>query len=82
MVVSHIAESKNVRLVPPRLKDEDARLLSSINADKFRFQQILVNLLSNSLKFSNKDSEVRVILKVLETQESRDLFAHSFTIKR
>ena len=34
-----------------------------INVDKLRTQQIIVNLISNALKYSDCDSEIRLVVK-------------------
>jgi signal transduction histidine kinase len=47
---------------------QEATYYSAIFADKSRLLQVLINFLSNSLKFSDKDSKVVVFLKMLENQ--------------
>ena len=66
LVVSHIAAEKKVKLLPPSLDEESAKFFTSVEGDAGRFFQILVNFLSNALKFSAKNSEIKVNLKVLE----------------
>lgn len=51
-VVGHIAAKKNIRLVPPELDPQLHPYFSRIYGDKHRFIQVLINFLSNSLKFS------------------------------
>lgn len=71
MVVSHVAKMKRVSLKSPVIDNADLVLFQSIEGDSHRFQQIMVNLLSNSLKFSQQESEVRVNLFVLEKHSTR-----------
>lgn len=66
MVVQHIADAKKVALVPPDLKKEDAIYFNTVVGDKNRFMQVLVNFLSNSLKFSTENSSIIVHLKLIE----------------
>ena len=65
-LVSHIASVKQVELVLPLITDQMMKVFSRINSDKNRIQQVFVNLLSNSLKFSNTNSRIEVNLKLLE----------------
>ena len=74
IVVSHAAAKKKVTLVPPKLETYDALFFTKIEGDEGRFQQILVNLLSNSIKFSRLDSEIRVNLEILEITLPRNAF--------
>lgn len=55
-VVDHIAHSKKIQLVFPEIDDDLKPYLSQIYGDKNRYTQVIVNFLSNSLKFSNRNS--------------------------
>ena len=68
-VVAHLAGLKKVTLEAPALTSEMMAIFKSIQGDKNRLRQVLVNLLSNSLKFSNVDSKIVIGLKIIETQE-------------
>ena len=53
----------------------------SLEGDATRFLQVLVNFLNNSLKFSTKNSEIRVNLVVLDkhsTLNQKYKSEHSF----
>jgi signal transduction histidine kinase len=66
MVVQHIADAKKVALVSPDLKKEEAMYFNTVVGDQNRFMQVLVNFLSNSLKFSTENSSIIVHLKLIE----------------
>ena len=70
--MAHIASKKNVRLVVAPVSEQDSVFLNNINGDENRFLQVIINFLSNSLKFSNKDSEIIIHLEVLELQKPSD----------
>lgn len=67
-VVQHYADQRKVRIVAPDLPEDKKSFFKSIHGDKNRFQQILVNFLSNSLKFSDEGSKILVNLRILENQ--------------
>lgn len=52
----HVANLKKVKLVEVPISEEDAEILSAIYGDEGRIMQVMINFLSNSLKFSNKGS--------------------------
>lgn len=53
-LVSHVAEKKNVTLKYPKVENPQENFyFSSIYGDKHRFLQVIINFLSNSLKFSS-----------------------------
>lgn len=65
MIVDHIAKTKNIKLIRI-IQDTNEKKFAKIFGDERRFQQILVNFLSNALKFSNKNSEIIICLSVIE----------------
>lgn len=64
-VVGHIANKKNVTLECQSSNERDSNYFSSVNGDETRFLQVLINFLSNSLKFSEVGSKIIVYTKVL-----------------
>ena len=67
-VVSHVADSKNVTLQLNYINKSEKQYYNGLYGDKSRFLQVLINLLNNALKFSNRDSKVVVFLKMLKNQ--------------
>jgi signal transduction histidine kinase len=65
-LVGHVAQKKNVQLVllPPAKREEP--YFNAIYGDESRFVQVIINFLSNSLKFSNSGSKINIFLKTLE----------------
>lgn len=58
---------KNVTLILPELNEEHQVYFNSIYGDQSRFMQILINFLSNSIKFSERNSKIKVNLNFLES---------------
>lgn len=63
-MLSHLAEENNIRLQTSY--PADVEIFKFINGDERRYLQILVNFLSNAIKFSHRDSSIIVALKVDE----------------
>lgn len=59
-MVKHIASAKQVTLVQEEVSQGDEELLRGIYGDANRFIQVITNFLSNSLKFSDRNSCIRV----------------------
>ena len=57
------------------VKPEHKKFFKEIYGDQKRYEQILLNFISNALKFSNENSNVEIILnvkKVIEPDEQND----------
>lgn len=64
-VLQHQASNKKVHLQTQF--DTDAKFFTSIYGDERRYMQILINFISNSLKFSPRDATIVVALKILQS---------------
>jgi two-component system, OmpR family, phosphate regulon sensor histidine kinase PhoR len=71
-VVKHTANLKQVHLICPELSEHHRLLLGHVLGDPRRYTQILINFLSNALKFSHKNSQVMVNLRINEIVEKKD----------
>ena len=69
MIVDHISKLKNITLVTQT--DSESKYFHMVLGDERRYLQILVNFLSNALKFSFKDSKIVVSLKLNECVEQK-----------
>jgi signal transduction histidine kinase len=56
----------------PQLDSRELMWFRKIEGDPSRYQQVLVNLLSNALKFSNEGQNIQINLKVLQRDEIHD----------
>jgi signal transduction histidine kinase len=65
-VVGHVAEKKNVTLVFEPIDPSEEAYYEGVYGDENRFMQVIINFLSNSLKFSNSGSQVIIFMKMLE----------------
>jgi signal transduction histidine kinase len=65
-VVSHIAAQKRIRLVMPSCPEEQHENYENIYGDKNRLVQVILNFLSNSLKYSKCDTKIKLVLVLRE----------------
>ncbi len=47
------------------LSESEAKYFAAVYGDESRIMQVIINFLSNSLKFSNKGSKIVLYLKML-----------------
>ena len=74
-IVEHYADVKRVALKPPQVSTAESNIYKHVYGDKNRFLQVIINFLSNSLKFSKMGSEVQLHL---ELQEIHNLVSTDF----
>jgi signal transduction histidine kinase len=67
-VVEHVASKKRVKLECKSPNELDKAYFSSVNGDETRFLQVIINFLSNSLKFSEVDSKIIVHTNIIQSQ--------------
>ena len=46
------------------IDEEEKSFFKRIHGDEKRYEQILINFMSNALKFTNEDGQVQVIIKI------------------
>ena len=63
------AEDSGIALTAEIDEKKNLGLIENIHGDQRRFVQILLNFLSNALKFTNRGGTVSVKLSVLDKQE-------------
>ena len=65
------AEEKKIRLIL-ELDQSHPYIFRKIYGDRRRYLQILLNFISNSLKFTQQEGSIIVVLKILEIQSSEN----------
>lgn len=60
-MISPIADSKNIKL-----ENNVTSSLPKINVDPVRFKQVIINILSNAIKYNKKDGSVTLTYDILE----------------
>lgn len=75
-VVRHVAGKKKIQLVGPSVSFRDHQFYQAVNGDRDRIMQVIINFLSNSIKFSNHNSQIKVDLSLIEvhTPNMHELF--------
>jgi signal transduction histidine kinase len=65
-VVGFQAERQKIKLKDPNLALNEYEIFKKIRGDSRRYLQIMINFLSNALKFSNRSSEIRINIRLNE----------------
>ena len=73
-MVEHFASKKNVELILNEIDETHEPYYNSVFGDQHRFMQVIVNFLSNSLKFSNQDGKIIIDLKLNEISICKRLY--------
>ena len=71
-VVKYQAKTKNLRLYSASRDKKFYPLFKCIKGDKRRYNQIIVNFVSNAIKFSHQNSKVKVKLEIKQLSLKRD----------
>lgn len=73
-----------MQLVFKPIEPNVAAYFEAVYGDQNRFMQVIINFLSNSLKFSNSGSKVIIFLQMLENQtlSTSNMLMQKFTLKR
>jgi signal transduction histidine kinase len=64
-IIAHQATENKIKLKATIDKSSNLNLIRSIYGDQRRFLQILLNFLSNSLKFTNPNGSVHVEINII-----------------
>ena len=72
-VTRHSADRRQVKLVSPVLPEREHALFKQISGDSRRYMQIMINCLSNALKFSNNDSEICINIRLNEIIAKKEI---------
>jgi len=65
-VLQHSAEENNIELRAIIDKKSNLDLIQAMLGDKRRYMQILLNFLSNALKFTNSNGQITVYIQILD----------------
>ena len=71
-ILLHMANDNNINLKAEIDTKENLDLIQAIYGDERRYLQILMNFLSNALKFTNWSGTVTIEIKVLDRQPVQD----------
>lgn len=71
-IIKHRAIRDNKNIVYKATENSDKELIAH-NLDPRRVKQIIVNIISNSIKYSNQNSEINVTLQTLSKEDSNKI---------
>jgi signal transduction histidine kinase len=65
------AAQNNIELVAEIDKESNLAFVQCLLSDERRLQQTLLNLMSNSMKFTNPNGQIKVLVKILSKQQEK-----------
>lgn len=68
-MLSFSANQQGIELQAEIENLQHLNLIQWVLGDQRRYLQIILNFLSNSLKFTNKNGSIRIVVKVLDHQQ-------------
>ena len=71
-ILLHMANDRSIKLKAEIDHKKNLDLIRNLYGDGRRYLQILMNFLSNALKFTNKNGTVTVSIKVMDRQRHND----------
>ena len=74
-ILAHSAKQQGIELVASISSRDDLKYLQSVYGDERRFMQIILNFMSNSIKFTPEGGRVEVQVRILDSQAVEQLSA-------
>ena len=68
-ILNFQAKEKNIKLILEIMPEDKEYLFKSLMGDKNRYSQIILNFLSNAVKFTNQNGKVTIRINLMDLQK-------------